>query len=139
MVKPKEAIEILWSKGFFKECKSTKEVEEVSLKDHGTTCSNWGVILKKSKFLRRDKKGWIQKYSSKTKDSNFIFINGVEPWTDRNKKFREFIDRIDGDVIIVDPYYGIGTLHILSQFPKNKKIRFLTSQMGSDEKEESFK
>lgn len=72
------------------------------------------------------------------KDNNVFYIDGNKPWTDRNSLFPEFIKRLEGEILILDSYYGLGTLHILSQFPKNKKIRFLSGQLGTWEKQSEF-
>ena len=60
-MKVKEAITELWKIGFFESSKSTKQIEQKILKNYGVTCSNIIMVLKICDFLRKDKKGWIQK------------------------------------------------------------------------------
>lgn len=137
MTKPKEAINKMWESGFFRTSyKSTKDVAEEAFKIYHCTYPNWYIILQRSRFLRKDEKGWIQKeeYSSK-ENRNICLITGNKPWTDRNDKFVEFVNKLSGEILILDQYYGIDTFHILSKFPKSNKIRFLSSQLGKDENE----
>jgi uncharacterized protein (TIGR02391 family) len=61
-MKVKEAIIELWKIGFFADYKHVSHINKQMLAIHGTTCSNTTMILKQCKdFLRKDKKGWIQK------------------------------------------------------------------------------
>lgn len=62
MIKPKQAIKRLWNKGYFKNLKRTDDIKKIALQTYGCTCSNWSALLKSCSFLRKDKKGWIQKY-----------------------------------------------------------------------------
>lgn len=67
-------------------------------------------------------------------DQNGIkLITGEKPWTDKNKKFIGFIKELEGEIFILDPYYGAETLHILSNFENTRKIYFLTCKMGGGE------
>ncbi len=61
------------------------------------------------------------------------FFSGKTPWSDFNKNFPKIISMLVGEICIVDPYYGNGTLLTLEKFGKVKKIRFLTSQLGTAE------
>lgn len=64
-------------------------------------------------------------------------ISGKKGWTDRNKKFSDFLKNLKGEIIIVDGYYGLGSFHVLDNF-ENIKVRFLTFQAGRDENEEKI-
>lgn len=138
-IKPKEAVSKLWEGEFFKKHKETSDVAKKSLDDYGCTCSNWSALLNTCKFLRKDKKKWIQKYNAIKKEESLSYITGKTPWTDRNERFIKFIRSLEGEIFILDPYYGLDTLHLLSKFPKTTKINFLTSQLGRDENEEIIK
>ena len=138
MIKPKEAITILWKDKFFKNYRDTDEVKRVTLSKYGCTCSNWSALLKSCNFLRRQKGQWVQKYNPIMEEDNIFYISGKKPWTDRNENFIKFLQKLKGEILIVDPYYGLDTLSILARFPKNK-IRFITSQLGKEEKEELVK
>ena len=138
MAKPKEAVKALWNNGFFKEHRKTEEVTKICFSDFGCTCSNWSALLSTCKFLRKDKSKWVQKHNSPSNEDEFVYITGKTPWTDRNEKFINFVSRLKGEILIVDPYYGLDTLHILTKFPRSD-IKFLTAQLGNDETEEIIK
>lgn len=63
---------------------------------------------------------------------NVILFTGQEAWSDL-KKFTKIIKKLQGELYIVDPYYGNATLSILEKFGKHKKIKFLTAELGSTE------
>ena len=65
--------------------------------------------------------------------NKIILITGERPWTDKNREFVNFIKLLKGEIFILDPYYGIETLQILSNFENSKKVYFLTSRMGGGE------
>jgi len=138
MIKPKEAITKLWINKFFNEPRTTEDVKEKSFSEYGCTCSNWSTLIKSCKFLRKQNKKWIQKYNPSTDIRGLFYITGKTPWTDRNDKFVKFLQQLEGDILIVDPYYGLDTFHILTKFPKHN-IKFMTSQLGRDEKDEIIK
>ncbi|MBU1167541.1 hypothetical protein KKC60_04005 [Patescibacteria group bacterium] len=140
MTRPKEAIRYLWENDFFRQHRKTKEVEEKTFDEYGCTCSNWSQMLKDSKdLIRPTKKGWIQKRQPPSSGKDVVFISGKKPWTDRNKEFSSLLNSFEGEIIIVDNYFGSGTLQILAQFPKGRKIKFLTGQFGSDENKDRLK
>ena len=60
---PKEALFKLWNNYYFRppSYRSIKEIEEKVSIDYGCTYSNWNVLLSRTTFLRKTKKGWIQK------------------------------------------------------------------------------
>lgn len=62
-----------------------------------------------------------------------FYIDGQKPWTDRNSLFPELVSKLQGEILVLDPYYGLGTFHVLSKFSRDKNIKFLTSQIGSNE------
>ncbi len=83
--------------------------------------------------------GWIDKkkaedelslYSSENK---VLFLTGKDAWTDSNKSLLSIIKILDGDLCIVDPFYGNGTFYTLAKFGKERKIRFLSGQLGGEE------
>ncbi len=140
MTKPKEAIKKLWHSQFFINHQKTSEVKNKCFLDYHCTCSNWETLLRSCDFIRKETKGWVQKSDPPQNNENMIlFVSGKQPWTDRNEKFVDFINKLHGEILILDPYYGIDTLQILSKFPKDKKIRFLTAQLGKDENENIIK
>ncbi len=64
---------------------------------------------------------------------DIFFITGKNAWSDSNDDFPQVIDRLVGDLCIVDPFYGNGTFVFLSKFGKKRKIRFLSSKLGDEE------
>ncbi len=96
-----------------------------------------GVIKVKNSKERRMKfwlPGWLSSTDIDLDEKEVIFFNGENAWTDANKKFPRLLERLSGDLCIVDPYYGFGTLSALHNFGKGRKIRFLTAQMGDEDK-----
>lgn len=71
-------------------------------------------------------------------DFTVIHISGKTGWTDRNKKFSDFLKGLKGEIVIVDSYYGLGSLHVLDNFSEDTNVKFLTAQMGSDENPEKM-
>lgn len=71
--------------------------------------------------------------------SKIHFVNGTNAWSTTNKNLPMLITKLNQELIIIDPYYGIGTLSNLEKISKNKKIRFLTSRLGTNESEDKFK
>jgi hypothetical protein len=138
MTKPKEAITDLWENTFFKEHRTTEEVKNQAFQVHECTCSNWSALLSDCDFLRKEKGKWIQKHKSEKRENGIIHVTGDKPWSDRNEKFVNLINQLKGELLIIDPYYGLDTLHLLSKFPQ-KQIKLITSKLGSDEKEELIK
>jgi len=66
-------------------------------------------------------------------ENNVLFLTGKGAWTDSNKNFPNIIKLLDGDLCIVDPFYGNGTFFLLEKFGKDRKIRFLSGQLGDEE------
>lgn len=66
------------------------------------------------------------------------YISGKKGWTDRNNKFAEFLKKLKGEIIIVDSYYGLGSFHVLDNFPEDKRVRFLTAQIGREENQDKI-
>ena len=60
-------------------------------------------------------------------------MTGSDAWTDSNKNFPNIINMLDGDLCIVDPFYGNGTFYLLEKFGKEKKIRFISGRLGDEE------
>ena len=140
MTKPKQALNKLWNDGYFKNHRKTGEIDKICLSKYGCTCSNWTSVIKNTDFLRKKSGLWIQKYNAvlSENDKDTIFITGKQPWTDRNKKFIGLINSLKGEIKIVDPYYGIDTFQILSNFPKNK-LRLITSKLSSSDDSTIFR
>jgi hypothetical protein len=80
-----------------------------------------------------DKKLVEKKISSQSGDDNVLFFTGQHSWTDPNKNFPKIIEMLDGDLCIVDPFYGNGTFYVLEKFGNKRKIRFLSSKLGDEE------
>lgn len=62
-----------------------------------------------------------------------FFFTGNSSWSDLNEKFPKLIEILDGDLRIVDPFYGIGTLNVLSKFGNKRKIKFISGELGRKE------
>lgn len=83
--------------------------------------------------------GWLDKKQVEAKISdpsfqdNVLFFTGQNSWTDPNKNFPKIIEMLEGDLCIVDPFYGNGTFYVLEKFGKTRKIRFLSSKLGDEE------
>ena len=83
--------------------------------------------------------GWIdktkveKKLTSSENADNVLFFSGENSWTDPNKRFPKVIEMLEGDLSIVDPYYGNGTFWALEKFGKKRKIHFLSSKLGDEE------
>jgi hypothetical protein len=89
--------------------------------------------------------GWItkdqvtQKLGGSTYSEGVMFFSGKDSWSDVNKNFPKMISSLKGDLCIVDPFYGNGTFFVLEKFGKSRSIKFLTSQMGSEEQKDPTK
>ena len=85
--------------------------------------------------------GWIDKKQAEKKlvsgstADNVLFFTGENPWTDPNKNFPKIIDILEGDLCIVDPFYGNGTFYVLEKFGKTRKIQFLSARLGDEEQQ----
>lgn len=83
--------------------------------------------------------GWVDKNAAKLRiteqfsDGCVLFFTGQQSWTDPNKNFPKIIERLEGDLCIVDPFYGDGTFYVLEKFGCDRKIRFLSSKLGAEE------
>ncbi len=72
-------------------------------------------------------------------NTKIYFVNGDNAWSSTNKNLPALIKKLNEEIMIVDPFYGLGTLTNLDKISENKKIRFLTSKLGNDENEDKFK
>jgi len=97
-MKPKEAIIELWKENFFESHKSSSEIESKILKDYGVTTSNITAVLNNCKdFLRREKKGWIQRTryngveQNKRKSVDYFAILNIHPRIQKASK-KLFLD-----------------------------------------------
>ena len=133
VIRPKGAIKRLWQSGYFKKHRLTREVKDEAFDKFGCTCSNWSKLLKDCRFLRKEIKGWIQKIEYSEEMMTFYVVTGEKPWTDRNEEFINLVNSLQGEILILDPYYGLKSFQILSKFPKDKSIKFMTSQLGINE------
>ena len=83
--------------------------------------------------------GWIDKKKAEDKlslsssEDKVLFLTGKDAWTDSNESLPDIIKMLDGDLCIVDPFYGNGTFYTLAKFGKERKIRFLSGQLGKEE------
>lgn len=64
---------------------------------------------------------------------DIFYVSGEKPWTDRNEMFANLLGKLEGEIMIVDAYYGVGTFHMLKNFSQSQKVKFLTAQLGSTE------
>lgn len=95
---------------------------------------------------RNKKKYWFPSWIDKRKaedelflpssGNNVLFLTGENAWTDSNENFPGLIKLLDGDLCIVDPFYGNGTFFLLRKFGKDRKIRFLSATLGSEEQKD---
>lgn len=126
MESPTNAIKKLWTTGFFKEHRKTKDVEDRALRAFGCTSANWTATLKSIKFLRKiGKKGWIQKGSADPDGNVLIFyVEAGKPRT-ATKKFEAAIADVSDEVLkISDPYLTEDSLYLLEKI-KAKHVNFL--------------
>jgi len=72
------------------------------------------------------------------KKQDILCITGEHPWTDRNKKFLEFLKKLKGEIIILEKHYGLGTFHVLDNLNEGQKVRFLTAELGSNENQDKI-
>lgn len=99
----------------------------------------YGKGKNKRKYWRP---GWIDKKIAKDKlplllsENNLLFLTGKNTWTDPNENFPRIIKMLDGNLCIVDRYYGDGTLYTLRKFGKTRKIKFLSAELGRKERED---
>jgi len=82
-----------------------------------------------------DKRKVESELSSGSLENKTLFLNGTDAWTDSNKNFPDVINMLNGDLCVVDPFYGNGTFYLLEKFGKERKIRFLSGQLGNEEKQ----
>jgi len=68
-----------------------------------------------------------------------LFFSGERAWSDPNKNFPELIKNLEGELSILDPFYGNGTFFVLDKFGKDRKIRFLTCTLGKEEQADENK
>lgn len=66
-------------------------------------------------------------------ENKTFFVTGTNAWTDYNENFPKIISALKGDICIVDPFYGNGTFSMLAKFGKERKIRFLSANLGYEE------
>jgi hypothetical protein len=65
--------------------------------------------------------------------NNVLFFTGKKSWSDPNKNFPRIIKMLKGNLCIVDPFYGNGTFYVLDKFGRDRRIRFLTCELGAEE------
>lgn len=82
---------------------------------------------------------FLQANSFLTSSMGVHFYSGEQSWSDLNKEFPKIIERLEGELCIVDRYYGNGTFHVLSLFGNDRKIRFLSSELGGEEQRNAEK
>ncbi len=86
--------------------------------------------------------GWLDKKQlecSLKLDKGAMFFSGKGSWTDPNKNFPKIVSLLEGDLCVVDPYYGNGTFFALEKFGNKRKIRFLTCKLGGEEQDNPTK
>ncbi len=103
---------------------------------------NKKVFVKNKAFSinRKIYRGIEKEFSSdiKEKDIEISYISGNTPWTDRNTRLPEFLKKLKGKIIVLEKHYGLGTLHMLENFQKEQKVKFLTAQLGGSENADKF-
>jgi hypothetical protein len=75
----------------------------------------------------------------KNEPLNVVYVNPSKPRTAK-KDLESLIKSIPKDeLLICDPYYGLGTLEVLEVFAKHhKSIKFLTTRIGGGEKQSAL-
>jgi hypothetical protein len=71
-----------------------------------------------------------QSVGSHEQTANIVFVSGHHAWSDSNEKVPRLLRSLTGKLLVVDRYYGFGSLHALSQFGHTRKIRYLTAELG---------
>jgi len=71
--------------------------------------------------------------------NSVMFFSGSTPWSDLNKRFPEILKMMEGEICIIDSWYGIGTFYTLEKFGKTRSIRMLTGQLGREEQQNMTK
>ena len=71
--------------------------------------------------------------------AELMFFSGSTPWSDLNKRFPEILEIMDGEICIVDSWYGIGTFYTLEKFGKTRQVKMLTGQLGKEERQNPAK
>lgn len=99
----------------------------------GTFVKNKAFSINRKAFKELEKE-FFQR--TKEKDVEIFYISGNSPWTDRNERLSEFLKKLNGEIIIVEAHYGLGTFHVLENFQKGQKVKFLTAQLGANENED---
>ncbi len=56
-----------------------------------------------------------------------LYVTGKAPWSDRRFVVKEAMKKANGDVRILDKYFGMESLDFLQDFQKHRRIRFLTT------------
>ncbi len=126
MTTANEAIELLWKKDYFRppSYRSTKDIETKASKDYGCTYPNWNTLLSRALFLRKTKKGWIQKAEpQKNNEIKIVLIEEGRP-REATKTFEEIVNSFTGPVYISDPYFTRESMDLLEKVPSSE-IRFL--------------
>ncbi len=67
--------------------------------------------------------------------SPVLFFDGTNSWSDVEIRFKSIVDQLEGEIYILDPYYGRGSFFPLKLFGKTRKIKFLTGYLGKPEQE----
>ncbi|MDP2947369.1 MAG: hypothetical protein Q8N88_04600 [Nanoarchaeota archaeon] len=66
-------------------------------------------------------------------ENKTLFITGANAWTDSNENFPKIISALNGDLCVVDQFYGNGTFSTLAKFGKERKVKFLSAKLGDEE------
>ena len=77
----------------------------------------------------------VEEYLQTEIGDTITFFSGSTPWSDLNKNFPQIINRLEGDICIVDSYYGLGSLYTLAKFGKERNVKFLSASLGKDEQQ----
>ncbi|MBU0478266.1 hypothetical protein KKC91_06835 [bacterium] len=122
------------------------ELKEIDLKERAIINAFTGTKKGKAKIDKDNGKTYYEimspgrkflqdslDHSIKNTEDRVLFFTGEKGWTDLNKNFPKVIELLKGDLCIVDPFYGHGTLYVLEKFGNKRKIRFLSCNLGYKE------
>jgi len=131
----KDFIEEIIDEGFFDNIERHQEdiiarLGAKAVKVEGRQIGNMHKILGRkcqeppTKLEKTQTGGYIRRITG-SGGVSVLYFTGKEPWKDPKKHFVEAISRLDGELLIVDKFFGFGTLDNLANLG-DRKIRFLT-------------
>ncbi len=135
-----DAIDYLWERKYFEEKRQPREIAGEIWTQFKISCSNITMILKGKKYLT-NKKGWKQRYGSENNKSvnspsdgiRIVYIEAGKPIT-ALEDVGKILEKIEGEVLICDNYFGIKSMINLYKLKKASKIKFICGNLKEDEK-----